>query len=53
MRKPKISEFYDETTNTYDYDEYEAVMGDYADEMRDDVIEREWDKQTEKDENNE
>lgn len=35
MRKPNLEEFYDETTDTYDYEEYESVLGDYADEQRD------------------
>lgn len=43
MRKPNLEEFYDETTDTYDFEEYESVMGDYADEKRDEELEREWD----------
>ena len=45
MRKPKISEFYDDTTDTYDYEEYESVCGDYADEKRDEEIERQWEEE--------
>ncbi len=49
MRKPRYNDCEDEN-GEIDWECYEAAMGDYADEMRDDAIEREWDKQAEKDE---
>ena len=44
MRRPNREEFYDETTDTYDTEEYDAAMGDYADEQRDIQLEKEWEE---------
>ena len=44
MRKPKLSEFYDETTDTYDFEEYEGVMGDYEDSERDAELELQYEE---------
>ena len=43
MRKPNLKEFYDDSTDTYDFEEYASVMGDYEDEKRDEELERQWD----------
>ena len=45
MRKPNIEEFFDEATDSYNYDEYYSVIGDYADEQRDLEIERQWEEE--------
>ncbi len=45
MRQPKLNEFYDETTDTYDYEEYQSVCGDYADSERDRKIEEQWEQE--------
>ena len=47
MRKPNLEEFYDETTDTYDFEEYESVMGDYEDSERDREIEERWEQEDE------
>ena len=47
MRKPNLEEFYDETTDTYDFEEYSAIMGDYEDSERDREIEERWEQEDE------
>ncbi len=45
MRKPTIKEFYDETTNSYNQEEYDDAMGDYEDSERDRQIEEQWERE--------
>ena len=49
MRKPNRQEFYDETTDTYNGEDYEEALGDYADAQRDEQIERQWEEENNND----
>ncbi len=44
MRKPRLEEFWDDDTGTYDYEEYEEMTGTYEDlaydEWRDEQIQQ-------------
>lgn len=35
MRKPRLEEFFDETTGDYDYEAYEEILGEYEDNAYD------------------
>ncbi len=45
MRRPNKNEFYDEQSDSYDYELYSEAMGDYADEQRDIQLEEKYIKE--------
>ena len=47
MRKPKLNDFDEDDGNGPDYEAYCDMMDHYADEQRDDMIDREMEKQQE------
>ena len=47
MRRPKLNDFDDGDGNGPNYEDYCDAMDTYADEQRDDAIERAWEQEEE------
>ena len=51
MRKPTLEDFAN-GDGSYDYEGYYDTMDNYADEAKDDAVEREWQEEEEKENGN-
>ena len=44
MRKPNLGRDFNNGDGTYDYEGFEDALDNYADEQRDEYLERQWDE---------